>query len=221
MIALRVGVAFIGAVFVGLLRPTGTHSGAIDVYSCESRSDGSFRERSRTASDYASSKVLAAHLDSTDTAGSAAVLHLLTSLVLLSCPGLNRPALVFATLLLNALMLLLMSSWSPQNSERAIVNNPLFFIVSSLWGFCSGVWETLMITYLSGSFEWQWEAPFSAMFMSHFAGVAIAFGTSSTLCLSFSLLVLSFVLLAASLPYALLENKHHQETLAKLTVAHL
>ncbi|XP_022666782.1 protein unc-93 homolog A-like [Varroa jacobsoni] len=151
----------------------------------------------------------------------AAVLHLLTSLVLLSCPGLNRPALVFGTLLLNALMLLLMSSWSPQASEHTAASNPLFFIVSSLWGFCSGVWETLMITYLSGSFEWHWEAPFSAMFMSHFVGMTVAFGASSTLCLSFSLLVLSFVLLAASLPYALLENKHHQDMLAKLTVAHL
>lgn len=76
----------------------------------------------------------------------AAVLHLLTSLVLLSFPGLNRPALVFATLLLNALMLLLMSSWNPQGDENATANNPLFFIVSSLWGFCSGVWETLMIS---------------------------------------------------------------------------
>ncbi|XP_003742739.1 UNC93-like protein [Galendromus occidentalis] len=149
----------------------------------------------------------------------AAVFHLVTSLVLLSWSNeINRPVLVFTTLLLNALMLLLMSSWSPQSD---LAGSSLFYIVSSLWGFCSGVWETLMITYISGAFHWKWEPPFAVLFMANFAGLSAAFIASDTLCFSFSVLILSFMLLAASLPYALLENKLRQEQVAKLTVAHL
>lgn len=83
----------------------------------------------------------------------AAVFHLVTSLVLLSWSNeINRPALVFTTLLLNALMLLLMSSWSPQSD---LAGSSLFYIISSLWGFCSGVWETLMIS----EFQHAWQTP--------------------------------------------------------------
>lgn len=81
--------------------------------------------------------------------------------------------------------------------------------------------STYISAYISGAFHWKWEPPFAVLFMANFAGLAVAFIASDTLCFSFSVLILSFMLLAASLPYALLENKLRQEQVAKLTVAHL
>ncbi|XP_050308686.1 uncharacterized protein LOC126745047 [Anthonomus grandis grandis] len=112
--------------------------------------------------------------------------------------------LIFQICLIMVLLL-----WKPIEDDPA-----LFYVISAAWGVCHAIWEMIAFTLLTGHYLDNWEAAFANRAFFKFIGFSIAFLLQSFLCNYVKLYLLAFVMVAAVIPFAILE--YRLENLRKL-----
>ncbi|KAH0955051.1 hypothetical protein HN011_005178 [Eciton burchellii] len=113
----------------------------------------------------------------------------------------------------HACLLLVLLTWRPTGDDPA-----LFHVISSAWGVCNSIWETLIRTLVMSLYPNAWQEPLSTSLFWRWLGLTLALSLHGAVCTRYRVLGLAATLVLAVVPYLWLESRlaRRGKTLAPL-----
>ncbi|KAL1114841.1 hypothetical protein AAG570_007665 [Ranatra chinensis] len=128
----------------------------------------------------------------------------------------RRHIIIAVGFIFQACLLLVLLLWKPSREDPA-----LFYVVPAAWGVCNAIWDTLSFSLLVSVYPESWQAPFAHSYFFRYLGLAVAFGTHSSLCNWLKLYTLAGAMLIAVTPYTWLEVRHESRRKLKSQLSNL